>query len=65
LPETTVPQKPQRAQRAQQEPQTPQEAKQEKAKTARSRAKAALEYAGALLRIAAKFVVKIVPRRRM
>ena len=40
------------------------EAKQEKAKTARSRAKAALEYAGALLRIAAKFVVKIVPRRR-
>jgi hypothetical protein len=60
LPETTVPQKAQRAQ----EPQTPQEAKQEKEKTARSRAKAALEYAGALLRIAAKFVVKIVPRRR-
>ena len=63
LPETTMPQKPQKPQKTQ-EPQTPQEAKQEKAKTARSRAKAALEYAGALLRIAAKFVVKIVPRRR-
>ena len=40
------------------------EAKQEKAKTARSRAKAALEYAGALLKIAARFIVKIKPKRR-
>lgn len=63
LPKTTVPQKPQKPQKTQ-EPQTPQEAKQEKAKTARSRAKAALEYAKGLLDIAKRFVVKIMPAKR-